>query len=206
MRVLIVNPQQTVSHIVTHTCPWCRVRVRFETLGADMNISHSNPDASSGQRFCPSCRGLLFVYFEQGQLMRAYPHLRIDFDATDVPGKIVKTFSEALDCHSHRYFIAAAILVRRTLEEVCKDRGATGKDLKARIQELKTKVILPPELFDAMDELRVLGNDAAHVEAKSYDEIGTEELEAAIGFTKEVLKGVYQFKGLLAKLQALKKT
>jgi uncharacterized protein DUF4145 len=84
-------------------------------------------------------------------------------------------------------------------------RGAKGKDLKDRISDLRGKVILPPELFDAMDELRLLGNDAAHVEAKSYEEIRAEELQTAIEFTKEILKGVYQYRGLLTKLQDLKK-
>jgi len=96
-------------------------------------------------------------------------------------------------------------MVRRTLEEICADLGAAGRDLKARIGDLKTKVVLPPELFEAMDELRLLGNDAAHIEAKSYDSIGTEELETAIEFTKEIMKGVYQYKGLLSKLRGLKK-
>lgn len=147
----------------------------------------------------------MFVVFERRKLKEAYPPLRIDFDTTDVPERIVKTFTEALDCHSHNYFVATAILVRRTLEEICADRGAKGKDLKDRICDLKTKVILPKELFDAMDELRLLGNDAAHIEAKSYEEIGAEELQVAIEFTKEILKGVFQYKGLLTKLQALKK-
>ena len=53
--------------------------------------------------------------------------------------------------------------------------------------------------------LRLLGNAAAHVESKTYEEIGAAELQAAIEFTKEILKGVYQYKGLLTKLQELKK-
>jgi hypothetical protein len=117
----------------------------------------------------------------------------------------VQTLSEAVDCHSHRYFTAAAIMVRRTLEEICDERAAKGKNLRERIKDLRSKVILPPELFEAMHELRLLGNDAAHIEAKTFEEIGKDELEAAILFTKEILKGVYQYKGLLSKLQALKK-
>ena len=71
--------------------------------------------------------------------------------------------------------------------------------------DLKGKVILPQELFEALDELRLLGNDAAHIEAKTFEEIGEDELETAIEFTKEILKAIYQFKGLLTKLRSLKK-
>lgn len=187
---------------VMHTCPYCQAKALFHPIGSDLRISKRY---ICGQRVCPDCRGHVFVVFEWDRLQKAYPPLRIDFDSCDIPERIVKSFSEALDCHAHNYHISAAIMVRRTLEEICADRGATGKDLKDRIRDLKGKVILPLELFDAMDELRLLGNDAAHIEAKSYEEVGAEELEAAIAFTKEILKGVYQYKGLLEKLQALKK-
>lgn len=187
---------------VLHTCPNCGAKALFRVIGYDLRI---DPISISAQRACPNCRCHVFIVFQRGTIVAAYPPLKIDFDTTDIPAPIVKTFSEALDCHSHNGLISAAIMVRRTLEEVCADRKASGKDLKDRIRDLKSKVILPPELFDAMDELRLLGNDAAHLEAKSYEEIGTEELMAAIQFTKEILKGLYQYKGLLSKLQSLKK-
>ena len=50
-----------------------------------------------------------------------------------------------------------------------------------------------------------MGNDAAHLEAKTYDEIGQEEIEVALELTKEILKAVYQLDSLVKKLRALKK-
>jgi hypothetical protein len=66
------------------------------------------------------------------------------------------------------------------------------------------RVIVPPELLQGLDELRIFGNDAAHWDAKIYDEIGAEEVEVVIEFAKEVLKAVYQSAALLGRLQALK--
>ena len=43
-----------------------------------------------------------------------------------------------------------------------------------------TRVTLPVELFDAMDHLRLLGNDAAHIEAQTYDTVGKDEVEAGV--------------------------
>jgi len=96
-------------------------------------------------------------------------------------------------------------MVRRTLEEICADKNASGNNLKERINSLRDKVILPKELFEGMDELRVLGNDAAHVEAECFDDIGKEEIEISIEFTKEILKAVYQYSDLLAKIKSLKR-
>jgi hypothetical protein len=63
-------------------------------------------------------------------------------------------------------------------------------------------VILPEALVDGLDELRLLGNDATHVEARLYDDVGQEEAELAIDVTKEVLKGVYQYGDLLERMKA----
>jgi hypothetical protein len=96
-------------------------------------------------------------------------------------------------------------MVRKTLEELCKDRSAAGGNLKERIKALGTKVVLPVELIEGLDDLRLLGNDAAHIESKEYESVGQEEVEVGIEFTKEVLKAVYQYSALLAKLRALRK-
>ena len=85
------------------------------------------------------------------------------------------------------------------------ERQAQGKDLKQRIADLRSKIVIPQELLDAMDELRILGNDAAHIEAKEYDSISDAEITVAIHFTKEILKSLYQYSALLTKLRALKK-
>lgn len=160
-----------------------------------------------GQRKCPnpSCHGHLFVVLNRGQLVTAYPPVRLDFDPDNLPQNVLKTFEEAISCHAGGLFIAAAIMIRRTLEEVCAERQAQGKDLKQRIADLRSKIVVPQELLDAMDELRILGNDAAHIEAKDYDNISETEVTVAIHFTKEILKSLYQYSALLSKLRSLKK-
>ena len=96
-------------------------------------------------------------------------------------------------------------MVRKTLEELCRVEGAEGTNLKERIRELGTKVTLPVDLLDGLDELRLLGNDAAHVESREYDQVGKEEVEVGIMLAKEVLKARYQYSLLLTRLNSLKK-
>lgn len=97
------------------------------------------------------------------------------------------------------------MMIRKTLEALCEDRGAQGADLKARLKDLETKIVLPQELPTAADDLRLLGNDAAHIESRAYDQSGNAEVEAGILLTKELLKAVYQYSSLLNRLKALKK-
>lgn len=186
-------------------CPHCGREAVFENLG--QNDVSLGDNIVCGQRKCPnpSCMGHLFVVFRGTELVASYPSIKLDFDSSNIPENIRETFEEALTCHSSGCFVASAIMVRRTLEEICEDKSAQGKNLKARLTDLESKIILPKELLDAMNELRLLGNDAAHIEAKEFNEISSAELEVAIEVTKEIMKGLYQYSSLLSKLRSLKK-
>jgi len=160
-----------------------------------------------GLRGCPNpnCNALLLYYAEDGEIIETFPFLRIDFDRTNIPPNILAALEEAITCHSNQCFVASAIMIRKSFDLLCQERGATGKNLKERIASLASRVIIPKELLDGMDDLRVLGNDAAHIESQVFDNIGQEEVRIAIEFAKEIFKAVYQYSSLLAKLKSLKK-
>jgi hypothetical protein len=201
--------------ILPIVCPACRREGNFGTLGQDVmfNLPTIPPrpnmvrQVGVGHRLCPNpqCATHVFVIYEGGRMVRTFPAGRIDFDSAGVPERVVKAFDEALSCTANECYTAAAMLIRKTLEAVCDDLAAKGADLKHRILDLQSKVTLPKELFEAMDHLRLLGNDAAHVESREYDTIGPEEVGAGIELTKEIIKSTYQYKSLLGRLIALKK-
>lgn len=188
---------------VSLRCPHCNHEAIFRQIGEDLFLGQN---IYCGQRACPeeSCKGHIFVVFDGNNLVKSYPPIRIDFDKENIPTQVINTFEEALDCHANEAFIASAIMVRRTLEEICSDKSAQGSTLKARLKDLRSKIVIPQELFDAMDDLRILGNDAAHVEARDFSKISSEELNIAIELTKEILKALYQYSGLLGRLKNLK--
>jgi len=172
------------------------------------DISVANSGVLAGLRRCPDpdCHALVFFVFQQGKLVVSYPAETLDFDPTNIPATVVGAFEEAIKCHAQSCFVASAIMVRKTLEELCRDRKAVGANLKERIKSLGAVVVLPKDLLDGVDDLRLLGNDAAHIESQEYIKVGQEEAEVGIEFAKEVLKAVYQYSTLLNRLRALKKT
>ncbi len=194
---------------VSLRCPSCKKQGTFEMLPSkDVYLLTVNePVIAVGQRRCPNpkCRAHVFFAEREDNVLVSYPAERIDFDTTNLPPAVVEALEEAITCHANRCFVAAAIMVRKTLEELCRDRGATGSNLKDRIKQLGTKVVLPQELLDGLDDLRLLGNDAAHIESREYDKVGQEEVEVGIDVAKEVLKAVYQYSALLDRLRTLKK-
>ena len=194
------------SRSVSIRCPGCDHVGTFGPLENAPDVHAS--DLWLGQRKCPnpSCHAHVFcIHDKDGVVVRSYPPQRIDFNPKRIPPAIVKTFTEALSCHAEHLHVASAIMVRRTLEELCEDKKATGSDLKTRIAALQSLVVLPKALLAALDDLRLLGNDAAHIQAKTYDTVGKTEIEVAIELTKEILKAVYQLDELIAQLHALKK-
>lgn len=190
--------------ILLTTCPFCGRDGTFHNTGNDMPMQSG---FCLGYRFCPNpnCQGLLVAVFEKGKLVRTYPGSKVGINTENVPEKITAAFRESIDCYSNNCFVAAAIMIRKTLEEICIDKGATGGNLYKKIQDLSTKILIPKELIEAMHELRLLGNDAAHIEAETYNNIGSEELIISIDFTQEIIKAIYQYENLLGKLRSLKK-
>lgn len=184
-----------------HDVSWQGVRVGGD--GRKIGVNYQ-----AGLRVCPNadCRTLMFVGFENGKVIESFPAERLDFDPKNIPQRIADSFEEAITAHANQCFKSAAIMVRRTLEEICADRGAKGRDLKDRLTSLRSTIVVPDALLEATDELRLLGNDAAHLEAKVYDDIGEVEVELAIELCKELLKATYQYEDLLGRLRALKKT
>jgi len=191
-------------------CPGCGHRGTFDTIKdyRDQKITGLKFPITMGQRICPNpeCQcHIFFVYHKENNKFITYPHLRIDFDSKSIPTKIKECLEEAIGCESIGAYIASAMMVRRTLECLCEDRGAEGKYLINKIDNLRPKLTLSEELFQGLHNLRLLGNDAAHVEAKDYEEIGKEEVNIAIKVTKEILKACYQHKNLIEELDSLKK-
>lgn len=157
-------------------------------------------------RLCPNpkCKGIICTISSRRETVRVFPPELIDFEADGIPAKLVSTFEEAISCHAAGAYRASAMMVRRLLEEICDESGASGRTLHDKLIALKSKIVLPEELFDAMGELKALGNDAAHITAKDYAQIGKDEVEDSIELAKEILKARYQLKGLVERLRARK--
>lgn len=202
---------------VSIRCPHCRQLGSFEAIqtnGVKYSKAGTAPPQTGARyaeyfasiRLCPNvlCMGIVLVIEAGSEIVEIEPPQLIDFDTQDLPTKCVATLKEAVSCHAAGAYRAAAMMVRRLLEEICEANGATGDNLHQRLIALKSKIVLPQALFEAMNELKALGNDAAHIEAKAYDNIGPEEAADSIELAKEIFKALYQLQGLVGRLQARK--
>jgi hypothetical protein len=209
MKVILKNHFATKSANIAIRCPHCGHFGTFEQLiSDDIGVSGTFPlEHTLGIRRCPNtrCKGqLFFILHNSSNTLTIFPPDVIPFDKENVPTNVLVAFEEAIICHSNQCYIASAIMIRKTLEEICLEKGVSGHNLLKKLKELSSKILIPNELILGMDDLRLLGNDAAHIEAQTFKEIGQKEIEVSIDFTKEILKAVYQYDSLLKKLRDLK--
>jgi hypothetical protein len=122
----------TATPPLSMTCPACGRNGTFETIGGN-DFRFIAQGLTAGHRRCPNpaCLIHVFVVHDDNQtVIASYPPEVIDFDTTNVPTKVVSALEEAITCHANSCYVAAAIMVRKALEELCADREAKGPNLK----------------------------------------------------------------------------
>lgn len=79
-----------------------------------------------------------------------------------LPEPIDRPYQQAVRSFQAALHEPCVIMCRKTLEALCSELGAARGTLKDRLMELVTAGKLDRRLFDWADQLRVVGNDAAH--------------------------------------------
>jgi len=82
-------------------------------------------------------------------------------------------------------------MCRKTLEGVCEEHKVAGRTLQERIQALKDTGVIEGRLYQWADELRLVGNEAAHDVSV---EVSAQDANDTVDFTRAVLEYVYTFR------------
>ncbi|MEU5085093.1 MULTISPECIES: DUF4145 domain-containing protein [Streptomyces] len=116
---------------------------------------------------CTGCGRALVVTQSDGlegrwsDPVRVYPPTG-DQLSFSVPSKLRDECEEARRCFTSKAFTATAVMVRRVLEGLCLDQGATAKPLMNALKQLAADGKLDGRLLEWAQELRGLGNHGAH--------------------------------------------
>lgn len=86
----------------------------------------------------------------------------------DMPEDIAAIYNEALAVRPHS-FRAAAALLRLAVQKLCQHLGKSGKNLNEDIGELVNDG-LSPRVQQALDVVRVIGNNAVHPGSINFDD------------------------------------
>jgi hypothetical protein len=81
--------------------------------------------------------------------------------SSDAPSSVREIFGEAALAEAAGAYRLAGVGYRAVVEQIAKERGATGGNLHARITSLTARGV-SQNIVDAFHEARVVGNDAVH--------------------------------------------
>lgn len=107
-------------------------------------------------------------------------------DSNSVPKKVKEAYEAALKTKGIDKYICLMAL-RRTLELLLKDKGATKWGLKDKIEEIAAKGLLPDTLKEASSLAKMLGDTAAHDKELEIDQYDVEAMAEFVGFIIEYL-------------------
>ena len=123
-----------------------------------------------------------YSYYDTKSIL--YPHSSIE--STSVPKKVKEAYEAALKTKSIDECVCLMAL-RRTLELLLKDKGATKWGLQAKIEEIAAKGLLPDALKEASSLAKILGDTAAHDKELEIDQYDVEAMAEFVGYIIEYL-------------------
>ena len=186
---------QSVGH-----CPHCGNTAPQRLIG---NCSHlHNKDGAHHFLLtqCQTCaEGITYRHIDPRNTGLELSHGRFDLSQYElvwpstndlhqcVPQSVRKIYAEASAIRT-RAPNAFANQIRRSLEAVCKDRGATGRVLAQSLAELAQRGEIPKILSEMTDVLRTLGNVGSHA---GDEEIPLEYVEVIDDFFRAIIEYVY---------------
>lgn len=117
--------------------------------------------------FCPKCESV-FLHAAATSEPSGSPYEAMLFPTSnrrDVPGlpePVHRTFRSAQSCFDTGNFEPCVVMSRKCLEAVCAFLGEADGPLAARLRGLRASGRIEAKLYEWADELRLVGNDAAH--------------------------------------------
>lgn len=119
------------------------------------------------------------------------------FQTTLLPKDVKEAYEAALKTRNIDSAVCL-IALRRTLEIICKEKNAAGRDLWHKIEDLSTRGVLPKELKHASNITKKYGNMGAHDAAIK---VSASELNQIIEFVQYILDYLYVLPSKLNEIQ-----
>jgi len=149
-------------------CPVCRKVTLRETYGDETMVVNS--------------RGDRMEWYDEKTIL--YPISNIE--SSSIPTKVQEAFEAALKTKEIDKNICLMAL-RRTLELILNDKGASKWGLKNKIEEIAEKGLLPSALKEASSLAKILGDSAAHDKDLEIDQYDVESMCEFVGYIIEYL-------------------
>ena len=184
-------------------CSQCQTKVAAVVEGQYGENDESGNEWACLLLRCPTCKGPFLArqtfsaegYTPDGE---AYGHWRISLLypsvpyelGPPVPKNISSAYREARLCFLAGAHTACALMCRKAIECLCAEFSANGSNLKAQLKHLLDQKKLDERLYTWADQLRLVGNEAAHDTSFSA---AKDEATDIMDFTRALMEYVFVF-------------
>jgi hypothetical protein len=182
-------------------CDNCIANVQVEEVGSYTNHSPYDPMDSVKYTFCKCSQCLspilveqrLTYAFDQSEWSlpkKIYPGSQFHINPV-IPEELQQSLAESIKCHMAEAHTATAIMCRRTIEGFCQIKGSNERTLDKSIKKLKEDGIINEQLYEWANQLRLVGNEAAHNISATFSAVDAKDI---LDFTIAILDFTYSFK------------
>lgn len=164
------------------TCPFCMEDGKFST---EYHAEKKKPNGRKVLNFdtlrCGNCAGVVLVMWSASEFGGLHGFRVLPWPLTwskspeHWPSTVGRFWLQAHRNLKDENWDAAAVMARSALQAALRDQKATGPTLKAEIEDLAAKGLLPPIIREWSHHVRELGNESAHPKP---DQAATERSDA----------------------------
>ncbi len=154
------------------TCPFCAERGNFSLAH---RAQKKKPNGDKVLNFdtlkCGSCASFVMVFWSASEHSDLYDYVvvpwprKLEKYPEHWPESVGRFWLQAHRSIGEENWDAAAVMARSSLQAALRGNGAKGGSLKAEIDDLASRGLLPPIIRDWSHNLRLLGNESAHPQA-----------------------------------------
>ncbi|MCP3957593.1 MAG: DUF4145 domain-containing protein [bacterium] len=147
---------------------------------------------------CPRCEGVHLIehgYNLVGGEFVSNEHYDVLYpqsktvNLNGVPETVARAFLNASRSFEASLYEPCAIMCRKSVEAVCHELGAQRGNLNSRLRELRERQLIDQRLIEWADELRLLGNDAAHDLTVTIEKVDAAD---ALGFVEALVTYAFE--------------
>lgn len=188
-------------------CPWCglkhaQMNVAFHNSVAQ-HLQPGKPVRTYSLLTCPECAGPIVIETPDPQgaseVLRTVPEDPNVVEIRHLPPDVERFYLGAVRIMRAGEPEAAAVQLRRTIESAVTKFEIEPFPLVKAVKQLIQQNFITKQFGEALDHVRRLGNLGAH----AGDEIlGEDEVRAALDFTTQLLRNLFEIPGDLALMLA----
>jgi hypothetical protein len=195
------------------TCAFCKERGNFALAH---RWEKKKPNSSKRLNFdvyqCHNCAGYVHVLWSAQEftgVIHDYRVLPWPLDAKPEPNEewpvgMHRFWVQAHDSLTNENWDAANVMARSALQFVVQEKGATGRTLKAQIEDLVTKGTLHPLMKDWAEEVRIFANESAHPDAPIPADATPQDSRDIVNFLDLLLLYLYDLPHQIAQFRQRK--